>query len=515
MLLRELLSASARRRPDAVAVHDAAGPATYRELDRLADRYAAGLRARGVGPGDRVVVWGEKGTWAIAVMQAALRLGAIYVPVTASNPPARLSLITAGAEPAVVVADDTAAGKARRADWADADLVTAHELETSADADTGEPAEPRDADPDAPAYILYTSGSTGTPKGVCISNRNALAFVEWAADELNIGPGDRLSNHAPFNFDLSVFDIYAAFLTGASVHVIPEEMSYAPAQLTAFLRERRITVWYSVPSALSLMIREGGLLDEPPPPDLRACVFAGEPFAIQHVHRLRKEWPAVRLLNWYGPTETNVCTSYEVTDDDLARSGPLPIGRACSGDTVTLDPPGGAEGEVVVSGPTVMLGYWGMEPHTGPYPTGDLARLDDRGDLHYLGRRDQMVKLRGHRIELGEIETVLAGMERVGEAALLVVGEGTHARLHAFVVPAPGGAAPSLLAAKRHCAERLPRYMIIDALHVLPDLPRTANGKTDRTRLLGIAQEAALVQEALGQAAPTQEAPARKGGEPR
>ncbi|WP_433325178.1 amino acid adenylation domain-containing protein [Spirillospora sp. CA-294931] len=482
-MLRELLSDSARRFPDALAVADAGGETTYGELDRLADRYAAALREKGVGPGDRVVIWGEKGAWAIAVMQAALRLGALYVPVVASNPLARLGLIAASAEPALVVADDECAAKARAARWAGAELVAFRELESLG----GEPPVPYDAGPDAPAYILYTSGSTGTPKGVCISNRNALAFVEWAAGELEIEPGDRLSNHAPFNFDLSVFDLYAAFLAGASVHLIPEEMSYAPAQLVRFLRESRITVWYSVPSALSLMIRQGGLLDGSPPPDLRACVFAGEPFAIHHVQALRKQWPPVRLLNWYGPTETNVCTSYEVTDADLARSGPLPIGTACSGDTVTVEADGDGEGEVVVTGPTVMLGYWGMEPHTGPYRTGDLARRDDDGDLHYLGRRDHMVKLRGHRVELGEVEAALAAMDGVSEAAVLVVGEGTRARLHAFAVP-EDGARPSLLAVKRHCAERLPKYMIIDRLHRVGDLPRTGNGKTDRARLLALAE---------------------------
>jgi amino acid adenylation domain-containing protein len=480
MRLHQLLIDSARRHPDAVAVHGADGPTTYRELDRLADRYAAAMLSRKVGPGDRVVVWSQKSTDAIAVMQAALRVGAIYIPVTGSNPPARLTKIAENAKPALVVADEDAAFRARKAGWDMAELLSLDELRRKA----SDGARPRHHEnrPDEPAYILYTSGSTGDPKGVCISHRNSLAFVEWAAAEVQLGPEDRLSNHAPFNFDLSVFDLYAAFLAGASVHIVPQEMAYAPAQLAQFIRDREITVWYSVPSALSLMIREGGLLENGQPPALRTVIFAGEPFAIHHVQALYREWPKVRLLNWYGPTETNVCTSYEVTDADLERDHPVPIGKACSGDTITLDPDDGGEGEVVVSGPTVMLGYWGRDPQVGPYRTGDIARRDENGDLLYAGRRDHMVKVRGHRIELGEIEAAIASLDTVSDVAVLVIGSGLEAQLHAFIVPSDAGR-PSLLTVKRCCAERLPTYMIADKVHILDDLPRTPNGKTDRAKL--------------------------------
>lgn len=493
--LHDLLVRSAARTPHAPAVHGPDGALTYRELDRLADRLAAALAARGVRPGDRVVLWSRKSVHAVALTQAALRVGAVYVPVSGANPPSRVSRIAADCGAVLVAADDRTAAAAARSGEPVPGLVGLDELadagtEAGAGAGAAHPAA-HPAAPDDPAYILYTSGSTGDPKGVCISHGNAVAFVEWAAKEAGVGPHDRLSNHAPFNFDLSVFDLYAAFLAGAEVCLVPQEMAYAPEQLAAFLRERRITVWYSVPSVLGLMLR-AGVLDSGSAPDLRVCVFAGEPFPVHQVRRLRALWPKVRLLNWYGPTETNVCTSHEVTAADLALDRPLPIGRACSGDTVALAPDDTADdGELVVTGPTVMLGYWGREPQRGPYPTGDLVRRDPDGTLHYVGRRDQMAKVRGHRIEPGEIETVLGAHPDVADACVVVVGSGLDAALHAIVV-LTGERRPSLLEIKRCCAERLPTYMIVDRLHIVPELPTTPNGKVDRRRLAAAAEAGEL-----------------------
>ncbi|MEO6087957.1 MAG: amino acid adenylation domain-containing protein [Umezawaea sp.] len=480
MRLHALVSDAARRAPDALAVSAADGELTYGDLDALADRYAAALTARGVRPGDRVVLWGGKSALAVGLMQGALRCGAVYAPVTSANPADRVARIAADSGAALVVADD--------ADVAELGGVTVVVLsDLRAESPDAAVPEPFDSGPDDLAYILYTSGSTGSPKGVCLSHRNALSFVDWAADLLYLEPGDRLANHAPFNFDLSVFDLYGAFRAGASVHLVAPEMAYAPAQLVEFVHHNRISVWYSVPSALALMMREGGLLDGDPPSALRACVFAGEPFAITHVQALRKSWPAVRLLNWYGPTETNVCTSYEVTDADLRRTGPLPIGRAASGDTITLD----EDGEIVVTGPTVMLGYWAAPRHTGPYRTGDLGRLGDDGELEYVGRIDHMVKVRGHRIELGEIESALVTHPDVADVAVLVVGEGLEARLDAVVV-ADGARRPRPLELKRHCASSLPTYMLFDVLHVVDAMPLTANGKTNRAALAAAIERGAL-----------------------
>ncbi|MFD2415049.1 AMP-binding protein [Amycolatopsis pigmentata] len=467
MSLHHLVTGWARRTPDALAVSDMDTAFTYRELDQRANDYVTALRGRGVRAGDRVLVWTAKTVEAVALAQAVLRIGAIQVPVARGNPRERVSRIAADAEPALIVTDH------------DDPFPDAKSVTRAALLDEAEPGAIPEHDPvrlSDPAYILYTSGSTGKPKGVCVSHGSALAFVEWASGELGLTGADRLANHAPFSFDLSVFDLYAAFHAGASVHLIGETLAHAAEQLVDFILGRAITVWYSVPSALILMTEYGDLLGRGPGA-LRACVFAGETYPLKQLQSLRRAWPGVRMLNWYGPTETNVCTSYEVTAADLTRTTPIPIGSPVAGDRVTVD-----DGEIVVDGPTVMIGYWGAEPLQGPYRTGDLGRYDADGLLEYRGRRDNLAKVRGYRVEPAEVDAALVTHEGVRDAVVLVLGNGLQARLHAFVVAEPG-AEPGLIDLKRHCAARLPSYLNIDALHLIDGFPRTGNGKVDRVAL--------------------------------
>jgi amino acid adenylation domain-containing protein len=504
--LVDLVTRAAAENPDGLAVRGPDTTLTYRELDRAASQIAHALSMRGVKKGDRVGIWVEKSARAVAAMQGVLRLGAAYVPIDPFLPIARARVILRDCAMSALVttssrADDLCAEEAEsRLTY----LVTEDGVTSGAGARLSwAELEPLSSAVDDPrieahdlAYILYTSGSTGTPKGVCISHENALAFVDWAARALEARPGDRFANHAPFHFDLSVLDLYAAFSAGACVSIIPDGMSYLASNLVDFIAREKISVWYSVPSALIMMMEDGGLL-ETPALSLRAVLFAGEPFPIKHLRRLRRRWPALRLMNLYGPTETNVCTYHEVGDIDDARTAPVPIGRACSGDRVwAVRQDGGVagpgeQGELYVAGPTVMLGYWGKPPlGDAPYATGDIVRLQDDGDYAYIGRRDDMVKVRGHRVELGDVEAALETHPAVHEAAVIVAGEGLDARLVAFLV-ARGEARASLLEMKRHCASRLPRYMIVDAVRHVRELPRTRNGKIDRQRLAAHASEMA------------------------
>ncbi len=497
MTLASLVSRSAAHTPAALAVSGPDQTLSYGELDRLANQLARALAQMGVARGDRVGIWVDKSAKAVVAMQAILRLGAAYVPLDPLSPLVRVSQVIQDCDLRVLVTQQQRAEQIAQTELAGLPCFTVDAPWQSLSWQdlpcfSAQPLALTEPDNHELAYILYTSGSTGRPKGVCISHGNALAFIEWAVQTLDIQPSDRFSNHAPFHFDLSVLDLYVAFWSGACVYLIPQGSAYLPHQLVNFLVDHQITVWYSVPSALIMMMQQSNLLTARGLA-LRAVIFAGEPFPVKYLRSL-VQWRGVRFLNFYGPTETNVCTYFEVEGLSPDRKEPIPIGKACSGNQVwAMKVDGtvaqaGEEGELMVSGPTVMLGYWGRPPQgKQAYATGDLVRLQPDGNYVYIGRRDHLVKVRGHRVEPGDIEAVLLLHPAIAAAAAIAIGEGIHARLVAFLVTQPHQVKLNVLQVKQHCAKHLPRYMIVDAVHHLPALPRTGNGKVDRSQLATLA----------------------------
>lgn len=518
-LLSHLLTESAQRAPQAPAVRFADETLDYGELDRRSNRVARALRAQGIGQGDRVGLHLKKSPDAIVSLLGILKAGACVVPVGLGTPAARFADIgeqcsmrcliasrdacaTLGPqafgfrslESVLVVGDDdhVEVGPA----------VTVLALAEAEAAQDGEPLAITTVDRDL-AYVLFTSGSTGSPKGVMLSHRAVLTFVDWASDRFGIGPEDRLSNHAPWNFDLSTFDIYAALGAGASVTLIPEGLSMFPGRLADLIERSGITVWYSVPSVLTLLVTRGRL-EHRDLLALRLVLFAGEVFPIRYLRELMLALPGPRYVNLYGPTETNVCTFHELQRPPEPDDPPLPIGRACANTkTVVLDEQGGLvtkpgqEGLLFVGGSTVMDGYYGRPAETAAafarnplaegreerlYCTGDWVAVDDAGDYRFLGRRDHMVKVGGYRIELGEIETALYAHQGVKEAAAIAVpDELLGNRIRAVVVRSDPALDEQQL--RRHCSTVMPKYMVPQELVFRDDLPRTSTDKVDRPRL--------------------------------
>jgi amino acid adenylation domain-containing protein len=516
-LLPQLLSESARIRPDGEAVRCRGRSLTYAELERASNRLARTLIDRGVRRGDRVGVFVPKTAEVVAALYGIMKAGAVYVPLDPTGPVPRASLVARDCAISALVSTPSRAAAllptlgdqdVRLTVLVDAGEATADPPGPSMRFEEAVGPRVDPSDPGVPvvesdlAYILYTSGSTGVPKGVMVTHRNALTFVEWCATKIGVGPEDRLSSHAPFHFDLSVFDLYLAALGGATVVLVPEEQAYFGSSLVDFVRDERITVWYSVPSALMLITR--AVTDPSAVSTLRTVVFAGEVYPTKQLRELRELLgDGIDLWNLYGPTETNVCTYYRVKAVP-ADERTIPIGRACENtDAFAVTERGamagpGEEGELVVRGPGVMKGYWGQPEKTaerlvqGPlqpgfrdwiYRTGDLVRVREDGDLDFLGRRDHQIKSRGYRIELGEVEAAVNSHPDLQEAAAVAVPhEEWGTAIVAWVVP-KRGATVTGNQVKRHVAHRLPRYMVPAVVTVTPALPRTPNGKVDRLAL--------------------------------
>jgi amino acid adenylation domain-containing protein len=480
-VIHGLLEAAARHRPEHPAVVDRGGVATYRELDRRADALAGALVDAGVRPGDRVGVLLEKSIDAVAGLYAVMKAGAAYVPLDPHAPAPRLAQVLDDCDVrCVLAAGDPVAG---------VEVIDVGAVGSRSRGRVAAAVAPGDL-----AYILYTSGSTGVPKGVMVSHANALAFVRWAGAAFELTGDDRLSSHAPFHFDLSVFDLYAAAAAAATVVLVPPEASVFPVQLRRFLEQERISVWYSVPSVLTQLVSRAHLTPGDLP-RLRAVLFAGEVFPTRSLRQLLAAVPHARFANLYGPTETNVCTWYEVDRLPDHDGTTIPIGRPIEGTTVVVLEDDGPPGELYVQGPTVAQGYWNDPGRTASrfvtdprpdlpgrwYRTGDLVEESADGNLRFLGRRDGQIKSRGYRIELGDIEATLYAHPAVVDCAVVAVADELFtARIHAFVVVDGDAAGPDLA---RFCADRLPRYMVPESFELCAVLPRTATGKVDRRAL--------------------------------
>ena len=495
--LHDLFRRRARAQPDRVAIRSGDRALTYGELDRRSDRLAVRLEQLGIGPEVAVAVCLERSPELVETILAVLKAGGAWVPLDPAQPPVRLRRIVERSGAALVISRERLRGRLPATGAGFLALDSAEPgLADGAPAACG-------VGGDHLAYQLFTSGSTGEPKGVLVTHRAIANRVLWFLDELGLEPGERVVGRTPPIFDASIWETFAPLLAGAELVLAAPDAGGDPARLVALVERTEATLLQAVPSLLEVILEQPAVVRCR---SLRRVFCGGEALGAALADRYF-ELATGELHNLYGPTETTIDATHGRVEPVRNRAA-VPIGRPIANVRVhvlngRLEPVAVEEGgELWIGGAGLARGYAGSpaatadafrpDPLAGEaggapgdrlYRTGDLARLRPDGELEFLGRSDQQVKLRGFRIELGEIEMVLGRRPDVLQAVVILRDDlPGGAALVAYAVPVAGGTLePDEL--RQALGGELPHYMVPAAVVVVPALPRTAGGKIDRRAL--------------------------------
>ena len=514
------LKNSSERFPDKIAFADPEESVTFRELRERGMRIGSAL-SRVLPPRSCVPVFMPKGVKAVSVFMGAAYAGCFYSMLDMKQPVSRLESVLDSLDASYIVtsrevdeasllkitgdsaaaecyeeagssegADDSSPASAKRPK-----LLYYEDLEAASLDEALLAARQASAADTDPLYVNFTSGSTGRPKGVVVCHRSVIDFIDNFVPIMGITENDVIGNQAPFDFDVSVKDIYSGLMTGATVRIIPQKYFSIPTQLIDYLIDGGVTVLIWAVSALTLVTKLHGFTYKVPA-SVRKVIFSGEVMPVKHLNLWREALPGAEFYNVYGPTEVTCnCTWYKI-DRPFTPEETIPIGRAFPNEKVFLldeeDRPvnePGIEGEICVAGTALALGYYRNEEATSAafvqnplhsdysetiYRTGDLAKYLDDGDLLYIGRRDLQIKHMGHRIELGEIEHAMNAVPEVGRSCCLFIKE----KIVAFYT---GEIEKRDLAAA--LKTMIPDYMVPNIFVPMEDLPINKNGKTDRRAL--------------------------------
>ncbi|MFG2651374.1 amino acid adenylation domain-containing protein [Streptomyces sp. NPDC048436] len=466
---------------------------SYRDLWRRAGTIAAALQQRGVTRGDRVAVCLGREVDAVAAELAVLRCGAAFVPVDPHHPAERVhhQVTDSGAVLALARTADAVPLPAGVA------CLPVEEIDGSDREPVAVPVTPHDV-----AYVIYTSGSTGRPKGVVVPHRNVVNNICWRRRIWDVGADDRVLHNHPLSFDPSVWAVFWPLSVGATIVLAGEDELDDPAALLRLVRDEGVSVIGGVPSLLTLLLEHPAVGEAT---KVRLLLSGAEPLEPSLVRRAREVWSA-EVANLYGPTETTIDATAHLTGSTTGDV--VPIGRPIDNvDVHILDAdlrplPDMVPGEIMIGGAGVALGYQGRsvltaerflpDPYGEPggrlYRTGDLGRRLPDGEITFLGRVDEQVKIRGHRVEPREIEAALAQCPQVTAAAVVPVRPGTpDAGLAAAIIRSPGSddapTATTIAQLRATLGQWLPAYLVPDTVRVVKDLPRTATGKIDRRAL--------------------------------
>lgn len=491
-LVPEMVSHQARRNPGRIALVDDSMQVTYGELENCTNRLAHQLKALGAGTNTVVAVCMHRSALAVVASLAVMKAGAAYLPIDPNYPRERLSFILVDAQVPFILSDSTVAGRLPDGRW-QVILLDREEVTRA----TSSAWEPGQICPDHLAYVIYTSGSTGTPKGVEITHKSLLNLVLWHQKAFAVTAHDRATQFASFGFDAAVWELWPHLTAGAAVHITPEEVRSSPELLRKWLIDEKITITF-LPTVLAEQMI---MLDWPAATKLRFLLTGADT-----LHRYPRPGLPFELINNYGPTEaTVVATSGQVANAKEEFEQRPPIGRPIDGAEIyivdqSLNPVARGEvGELCIGGTGVGRGYvnspeldakkFVSDPFAGRpgallYRTGDLGRWLPDGQIEYVGRMDDLIKIRGYRVEPNEIIAVLNAHPAIQASAVIEQHDGReNQRLVAYLVLNSAQASPTASELRDHLRSRLPDYMVPAVFVVLPEIPLTSNGKIDRKAL--------------------------------
>lgn len=498
------LENSADQFPDKTAFSEIEKNCSFSELNQGSVLCGAGLIMEGILPRTPVPVLMEKGVDAIQIMMGVVRAGAFYVMLDVAQPAYRLKQILDTLEADVMVSTAEYQEKIQeigfvgRVLWAEkligqyADAAAVSEELKMELVNRRENSKNTD-----PLYGIFTSGSTGVPKGVVVSHRSTIDFIDYFTEIFGIDSEDVLGNQAPWDFDVSVKDIYSGLRTGAEVAVIPRKLFSIPMQLLDYLEEKKVTNLTWAVSALCMIPMFHGF-DYKVPQNVKRIMFSGEAMPVRYLNEWRHYVPDAMYVNLYGPTEITCNCTYHILDREYEKGDSLPIGKSFPNETVfllddrdELVTKPGEQGEICVTGTCLALGYYRnpeqtarafvQNPLNKAYPeimyrTGDLGYYDEEGLLYFTSRKDFQIKHMGHRIELGEIETAMERVEEVRRGCCFF--DTVKNRIIAVYT---GDIEKAAL--KRQMGEWLPAFMLPNRFVQVEEMPLTKNGKIDRTLL--------------------------------
>lgn len=488
--VHELFEDQAKRTPNAVAAISGTESLTYGELNARANRLAHHLIHRGVGPEVPVGIFIERSLEVPVALLGVLKAGGCYLPLDPEYPEARLAHMLADSRPLLVLS--TEAMGARLPETVQVVSCDAPELETAFDHNPANAERRAGVSPSNTAYIIYTSGSTGNPKGVAVCHSNMSALLHWATSTFGPQRLSRVLASTSLNFDVSVFEFFAPLLAGGSIEIVRDLLALAETPGKTW----KGSLISPVPSVFSMLLERGVML-----PDVTTVAFGGEVLPAKLVEDTRAVLPQARIANLYGPTETTV---YATAWHSESETGEPSIGRPVFNtrayvlDSRLQPVPTGVTGELYITGEGLARGYvnrprltaerfvadpYSVEDGARMYRTGDFVRWSNNGDLEYLGRSDQQVKVRGYRIELGEIEAALRSLPEIKQCAVAVREDGKLGRRIVAYVSLSTAATLEPSIVREKLQERLPEHMLPSLFVVLDQLPLTASGKLNRQAL--------------------------------